>query len=58
MMFTHFDGAGAVSVACLAVVHMVKGVDRSGWIDEVHLTSETDGRSGTWPREGQGSGPA
>ena len=41
----------AVSVACLAVVDMVKGLDRTVRIDAVRLLSKTGGRSGTWARE-------
>ena len=43
----------AVSVACLAVVDMVKGLDRSVEITDVRLLSKTGGRSGHWSRPGQ-----
>ncbi|HWS56992.1 MAG TPA: cyclic pyranopterin monophosphate synthase MoaC [Actinotalea sp.] len=41
----------AVSVACLAVVDMVKGMDRTVRIDAVRLLSKTGGRSGPWDRD-------
>jgi cyclic pyranopterin phosphate synthase len=40
----------AVSVAALAIVDMVKGLDRSVEIADVRLLSKTGGRSGSWPR--------
>ena len=40
----------AVSVACLAVVDMVKGLDRMVEIDRVRLLAKSGGRSGTWSR--------
>jgi cyclic pyranopterin monophosphate synthase len=40
----------AVSVAALAVVDMVKGMDRSTSIHDVRLESKSGGRSGTWVR--------
>lgn len=40
----------AVSVACLAVVDMVKGMDRGVVIENVRLVSKAGGRSGTWTR--------
>jgi cyclic pyranopterin phosphate synthase len=40
----------AVSVAALAVVDMVKGVDRGVEIREVRLGSKEGGRSGSWRR--------
>ncbi len=40
----------AVSVACLAVVDMVKGQDRMVEIDSVRLLAKSGGRSGTWTR--------
>ena len=41
----------AVSVAALAVVDMVKGIDRSAQIEAVRVLRKEGGRSGTWVRE-------
>lgn len=41
----------AVSIAALAVVDMVKGLDRSVAIERVELVEKTGGRSGTWRRD-------
>lgn len=38
------------SVGALAVIDMVKGVDRMAAIDRVELLEKTGGRSGTWTR--------
>lgn len=38
----------AVTVAALAVVDMVKGVDRSAQISNVRVTGKSGGRSGDW----------
>ena len=46
----------AVSVACLAVVDMVKGLDRSVEIANVRLLSKAGGRSGHWRRPDQSAG--
>ena len=40
----------AVGVACLAVVDMVKGLDRTVEIDGVRLLAKSGGRSGAWTR--------
>ncbi|WP_372593754.1 cyclic pyranopterin monophosphate synthase MoaC [Actinotalea sp.] len=40
----------AVGVACLAVVDMVKGMDRTVEIVGVRLLAKSGGRSGTWTR--------
>jgi cyclic pyranopterin phosphate synthase len=40
----------AVSVAALAVVDMVKGLDRSAEIQAVRLVAKSGGRSGDWRR--------
>lgn len=40
----------AVTVAALAVVDMVKGVDRSAEITSARVTAKSGGRSGTWHR--------
>jgi cyclic pyranopterin phosphate synthase len=39
----------AVSVACLTIFDMLKGVDRSMRIEGIAVTSKTGGRSGDWP---------
>ena len=41
----------AVSVAALAVVDMVKAVDRAAVIGDVRVLAKTGGRSGDWVRE-------
>lgn len=41
----------SVSVAALAVVDMVKGLDRSVTIADVRLLRKEGGRSGTWTRD-------
>lgn len=41
----------AVSVAALAVIDMVKGMDRSAHIADVKLLAKEGGRSGTWRRD-------
>ena len=41
----------AVTVAALAVVDMVKGMDRGCEIARAVVTSKTGGRSGTWTRD-------
>lgn len=41
----------AVSVAALAVVDMVKGMDRSTSIADVRLVAKSGGRSGEWRRD-------
>ncbi|WP_091971397.1 cyclic pyranopterin monophosphate synthase MoaC [Propionibacterium cyclohexanicum] len=40
----------AVVVACLAVVDMVKGVDRTAMIREAKIVHKSGGRSGEWTR--------
>jgi cyclic pyranopterin phosphate synthase len=40
----------AVSVAGLAVVDMVKGIDKSTSIESVRIVAKTGGRSGPWSR--------
>jgi len=40
----------AASVAALAVVDMVKGIDRGTWISHVRLEAKDGGRSGAWRR--------
>ena len=41
----------AVSVAALAIVDMVKGLDKSVTIERVELVAKTGGKSGDWHRE-------
>ena len=41
-----------VAVAALAVVDMVKGLDRTAHIREVMLLAKEGGRSGSWRRDG------
>lgn len=41
----------AVSVAALAIVDMVKGLDKHTWIGEIRLEAKTGGKSGEWRRE-------
>nr|WP_240759447.1 cyclic pyranopterin monophosphate synthase MoaC [Phytoactinopolyspora endophytica] len=43
----------AVSTAALAVVDMVKAIDRSAVITDIRVEEKTGGRSGTWRREGR-----
>lgn len=40
----------AVSVAALAIVDMVKGVDRSAAISDCRVVAKSGGRSGDWTR--------
>jgi len=42
----------AVAVAALAVIDMVKGLDRSAHIADVRLLAKEGGRSGAWRRDG------
>ncbi|MFV0407310.1 MAG: cyclic pyranopterin monophosphate synthase MoaC [Propioniciclava sp.] len=43
----------SVTVACLAVVDMVKGIDKDVSIEQVRLESKSGGRSGSWQRSGR-----
>lgn len=45
----------AVSTACLAIVDMVKGLDKTTWISDIKIMSKTGGKSGEWIREGHES---
>ena len=45
----------AVTVAALAVVDMVKGVDREVTLRRAMVTAKSGGRSGTWVRPAQGA---
>jgi cyclic pyranopterin phosphate synthase len=40
----------AVSVAALAVIDMIKAVDRSAMITDIRLEAKSGGKSGTWQR--------
>lgn len=42
----------AVAVAALAVIDMVKGMDRSSSIEAVRIVAKEGGRSGSWVRTG------
>ncbi|WP_127476714.1 cyclic pyranopterin monophosphate synthase MoaC [Microbacterium sulfonylureivorans] len=44
----------AVSVASLAVVDMVKGLDKGTSIENVRIVAKTGGKSGDWHRPGEG----
>ena len=44
----------AATVAALAVVDMVKGVDRSAVVREAMIVHKSGGRSGDWTRPGRG----
>lgn len=41
----------SVTIAALAIIDMVKGVDRSAYIRTCGITSKSGGRSGDWSRE-------
>lgn len=41
----------AVSVAALALVDMVKALDKNTWIGEIRLDAKSGGKSGEWRRE-------
>jgi cyclic pyranopterin phosphate synthase len=43
----------AVSVAALAIVDMVKGLDKSSSIENVRIVAKEGGRSGSWKRPGE-----
>ncbi|MER7446397.1 cyclic pyranopterin monophosphate synthase MoaC [Microbacterium sp. NPDC097977] len=43
----------AVSVSALAIVDMIKGMDRSVVIEDVRIVAKSGGRSGDWVREGE-----
>ncbi|MDW4571639.1 cyclic pyranopterin monophosphate synthase MoaC [Microbacterium sp. M3] len=43
----------AVSVAALAVVDMVKGLDKATAIDDLRIVTKTGGKSGDWHRPGE-----
>ena len=41
----------AVSVAALALVDMVKALDKNVWVGEIRLQAKSGGKSGDWVRE-------
>ena len=41
----------AVSVAGLAVIDMIKAIDRAAVLSEVRVLSKSGGRSGDWTRD-------
>lgn len=43
----------AVSVAGLAIVDMIKGIDRSATMTELRIVAKEGGRSGSWTRQGE-----
>lgn len=43
----------AVSVAGLAVVDMIKGIDRSAMMTDMRIVAKEGGRSGSWTRPGE-----
>lgn len=43
----------AVSIAGLAIVDMVKGMDRSAVMTDLRITAKEGGRSGSWTRQGE-----
>ncbi|MCM3697304.1 cyclic pyranopterin monophosphate synthase MoaC [Microbacterium oleivorans] len=43
----------AVSVAALAVVDMIKGLDRSVVMENIRIVAKSGGRSGDWVRPGE-----
>jgi cyclic pyranopterin phosphate synthase len=45
----------AVSVTALAIVDMIKGLDRSVVIEDVRITAKSGGRSGDWVRPDEAS---
>lgn len=43
----------AVSVAGLAIVDMIKGIDRSAMMTDMRIVAKEGGRSGSWTRPGE-----
>lgn len=43
----------AVSVTALAIVDMIKGIDRTVVIEDVRIVAKSGGRSGDWVRPGE-----
>lgn len=48
------EAVTAVTVAALAVLDMVKGIDRSALIESARIVRKSGGRSGDWVRDGEG----
>lgn len=48
----------AAAAACLAIIDMVKGVDRGARVETVELLEKSGGRSGRWARRGARGRPA
>jgi cyclic pyranopterin phosphate synthase len=46
----------AVSVTALAIVDMIKGIDRGVVIEDVRIVAKSGGRSGDWVRPGESGG--
>ncbi|MGL4745704.1 MAG: cyclic pyranopterin monophosphate synthase MoaC [Dermatophilaceae bacterium] len=46
------EALAAVSVAALALVDMVKAIDRHARITDIRVTAKSGGRSGDWREEG------
>ena len=46
----------AVAVAGLAVIDMIKAIDRAATITDVRVLAKSGGRSGNWSRPGEGPG--
>ena len=40
----------AVSVSCLTIYDMIKGIDREAIISEIKLINKSGGKSGEWSR--------
>jgi cyclic pyranopterin phosphate synthase len=40
----------AVSVSCLTIYDMIKGIDREATISQIKLTNKSGGKSGEWSR--------
>ena len=40
----------AVSVSCLTIYDMIKGIDRGATISQIQLTNKYGGKSGEWSR--------
>ena len=50
MTGVEMEALTAVTVAALAVVDMVKGIDRSAVVAEAKIVAKSGGRSGNWVR--------
>ncbi len=47
------EAVTAVTVAALAVLDMVKGIDRTALIENARIVAKSGGRSGDWRRDGE-----